>query len=77
MQEYEAWLASDDETMDQATWSKDWIHTMDFASRKFGKRLNIAPDHYQWMKDAGFVDVKDDIIKVNAISRREARMVPS
>ena len=50
---------------------------MDLASRRFGKRLNIAADHYQWIKDAGFVEVKDDIVKVTAVSRREARMVQS
>jgi hypothetical protein len=37
---------------------------VDRASVMFGKRLNIAHQHRQWMIDAGFEDVSEMIRKV-------------
>ncbi|KAK5940345.1 hypothetical protein PMZ80_007765 [Knufia obscura] len=64
MQEYECCLHSDDDTLDQAPLSKDWLEKMDFASSKTGKRLNVAHLHRQWMIDAGFVEVEEQVHKI-------------
>ena len=64
MQEHECWLNSDDDTIDRATWCQEWIRNVDRASSSVGKRLNVAHLHRQWMIDAGFVDVREDVRKV-------------
>jgi trans-aconitate methyltransferase len=65
MQEYEAWVKSDDDTIYQTgKWVSEWQQRMDEASIKFGKRLNVAEMQKQYLIDAGFVDVQDDIYKV-------------
>src|SRR2546421_8099061 len=66
MQEYEAWIRSDDDTINQAKWIVEWQEQLDKASIQFGKRLNVAELQKQHMIDAGFVDVRDDIYKVCA-----------
>jgi hypothetical protein len=37
---------------------------VDEASIKFGKRFNVAEFQKQYLIDAGFIDVHDDIYKV-------------
>lgn len=64
MQEYEAWIRSDDDTIDNAPSVKQWQELCDEASTKFGKKLNVAEAHKQRLIDAGFVDVRDDVYKV-------------
>ena len=65
IQEYQAWIHSDDDTMTQyAQATKQWLVLLDEASMKFGKRLNVAQRQKQWMIDAGFVDVQENIYKV-------------
>lgn len=64
MQEHECWLNSDDDTMKQAKWCQEWIRNVDEASSKIGKRLNVAHLHRQWMIDAGFSDVSEDVYKI-------------
>ena len=66
MQEYEGALGSDDDTINQAPWIKQWVELIDEASTKFGKRMNVAYQHPQWLKDAGFVDVREEVYKVSA-----------
>ncbi len=61
MQEYEAWIKSDDDPqLLNAPFVSQWITLIDEASAKFGKRFNIAENVEQWFKDAGFEDVRDD-----------------
>jgi dGTP triphosphohydrolase len=66
MQEYEILIKSDDDTINEAKWILEWQKLLDEASIKFGKRLNVAEMQKQYMIDAGFVDVQDDIYKVCA-----------
>lgn len=63
-QEHETQVASDDGTAEEATELRNWLDSVVEASEKFGKTLNVAKKQKQWMIDAGFVDVKDDIYKV-------------
>jgi SAM-dependent methyltransferase len=65
MQEYEAWLTSDDDTIESAPWTKEWCDQVDVASRMFGKRLNVAHMHKQWLDEAGFVNVREEVHKVS------------
>jgi hypothetical protein len=58
MQEYEAWVTSDDDTIESAPWTTEWCEQVDVASRRFGKRLNVAHMHKQWLREAGFVNVR-------------------
>ncbi len=65
MQEYEAWIKSDDDPqLLNAPFVLQWLQLIDEASVKFGKRFNIAENVEQWFKDAGFEDVRDDRYKV-------------
>ena len=57
-------LFADDDTMEKATCIKQWIALLDEASLKFGKRLNIAHNHKQWMIEAGFKNVTEEVYKV-------------
>lgn len=65
MQEYQTWLFSDDNTMDNAWWIKEWCTGTDEASIKFGKRIRSAQFIKSWMEEAGFVDVREEIYKVS------------
>jgi trans-aconitate methyltransferase len=64
MQDHECWINSDDGGMDRAPGCSEWIRETDRASEMFGKRLNIAHRHRQWMIEAGFEDVSEMIRKV-------------
>ena len=64
MQDHECWLNSDDDTINEAPWCREWIQNVEIASTNIGKRLNVAHLHYQWMVDAGFVDVEQQVHKI-------------
>ena len=65
IQEYETWIYSDDDTINQTgKATKKWLVLLDEASIKFGKKFNVAGQHRRWMIDAGFVDVHEDVYKV-------------
>ncbi|KAJ9130521.1 Methyltransferase domain-containing protein [Pleurostoma richardsiae] len=64
MQEYDAWIFSDDDSCDRATWTMEWVDKLDGASRMFGKQINVARFHKQWMIDAGFEDVKEIVHRI-------------
>jgi uncharacterized UPF0146 family protein len=66
IQEYEVQIKSDDDTINDAKWIVEWQKLLNEASVKFGKKLNVAEMQKQYMIDAGFVDVHDDIYKVCA-----------
>jgi trans-aconitate methyltransferase len=76
VQEHEGWIFSDDDTMDRGgKETKRWLHLLDEATVKFGKQLNVAARQKQWMIDAGFVDVQDDIYKVSSGSKSSNEIV--
>jgi SAM-dependent methyltransferase len=65
IQEYEAWIRSDDDPeLKKCTSVPLWQEVVDEASIKFGKRINVAEKQKQYLIDAGFVDVRDDLYKV-------------
>ncbi|KAL2182151.1 S-adenosyl-L-methionine-dependent methyltransferase [Thermothelomyces heterothallicus CBS 202.75] len=64
MQEYDAWIFSDDDSFGRAAWTKEWVEKLDEASRLFGKQINVACKHKQWMIDAGFENVEEKVIRI-------------
>jgi ubiquinone/menaquinone biosynthesis C-methylase UbiE len=64
VQEHEVQIDSDDDTVEQATGARKWFDLLNEASLKFEKKLDVAKEQKQYMIDAGFVDVKDDVYKV-------------
>jgi len=64
MQEQEFSVSSDDDSINSAPRTREWIAELDRASAHFGKRLDVAHKLKEWMADAGFVDVREEIIKV-------------
>jgi trans-aconitate methyltransferase len=64
-QEFQTLVLSDDETHTRATSILDWQDQLNSASEQFGKPMNVAPRLEEWLGDAGFVNVQDDIYKVS------------
>ncbi|KAI8178974.1 Secondary metabolism regulator LAE1 [Colletotrichum sp. SAR 10_86] len=64
MQEYDAWIFSDDDSFDRAIWTKEWVTKLDDASKTYGKQINVARFHKQWMIDAGFEDVQELVYRI-------------
>ncbi|KAF5615166.1 methyltransferase [Fusarium tjaetaba] len=64
MQEYDAWIFSDDDSCDRAPWTMEWVNKLDEASKMFGKQINVAKYHKQWMIDAGFEDVVERVYRI-------------
>ncbi|RDW85258.1 hypothetical protein BP6252_02848 [Coleophoma cylindrospora] len=62
--EHESDINSDDDSVLKAQDLKDWFKLVAEACAKFGKDSNIAHKQKQWMIDAGFVDVQEDVYKV-------------
>jgi SAM-dependent methyltransferase len=67
MQEYDAWIFSDDDSCDRAPWTMEWVNKLDSASKMFGKQINVAKYHKQWMIDAGFEDVQELVLRVSNV----------
>lgn len=68
MQEYEAWISSDDDPeLTKAPNTKLWQELVDEASTKFGKRMNVASEQKRWIEEAGFGDVREDVVKVSSL----------
>ncbi|KAL4781346.1 S-adenosyl-L-methionine-dependent methyltransferase [Aspergillus varians] len=55
---------SDDDSIERATNLMRWRGLLVEASEKFGKRLSVAGNYKQWMIDAGFRNVQEEIYKV-------------
>jgi len=55
---------NDDETAKKAIWCQTWLKTLDDASIKFGKRLDVADHQKGWLEEAGFVNVTDMVVKI-------------
>ncbi|PNY25604.1 Uncharacterized protein TCAP_04461 [Tolypocladium capitatum] len=64
MQEYDAWIFSDDDSCDRAQWTMDWAEKLDVASKMHGKQMNVAKHHKRWMLDAGFEDVQEVVHRI-------------
>ena len=68
-QEYEAWMKSDDNSIDEANAVMEWQRLIDVSSSKFGKRMNLATEVGGYLKKAGFINVQDEGYKVCSMSR--------
>ncbi|KAL4955915.1 S-adenosyl-L-methionine-dependent methyltransferase [Aspergillus filifer] len=55
---------SDDDSADKATNMQRWRDLLVEASQKFGKEFSVAKNYKQWMIDAGFRNVREEIYKV-------------
>lgn len=64
VQEYEAWVWSDDGTHEHAVKLQEWQKLLDSSSLMFGRHMNIAPALAGWMRESGYANVTDDIYKV-------------
>jgi len=63
--EYESYISSDDDpNLEKIPNITKWLALCNEASAKFGKSISIAPEQKQYMIDAGFHNVRDDIYKV-------------
>ncbi|RDW78507.1 methyltransferase-1 [Coleophoma crateriformis] len=63
-QEPEAWFRSDDNTKDRVPFVNQWQTLRNDAAKQFGKEIDLAPTHKQRMIDAGFVDVREQLVKI-------------
>lgn len=61
-------LFADDHTLQNAPKLVEWAKFQNIACHKFGKEFDIARHHKQWMIDAGFKNVKEDVYKVCLLS---------
>jgi SAM-dependent methyltransferase len=64
MQEFFCKVYDFDDSTDNAPYLKDWEEQINEASRRFGKELAKANVLKQYMEDAGFVDIHEEIYKV-------------
>lgn len=64
MVDFPAELYSDDDSMEKAPNVAEWTRLQKEASAKFGKEMNIAHRHKQWMIDAGYKNVTEEVFKV-------------
>ena len=55
---------SDDDTLKDAPNVMEWVRLQNETAVTFGKLMNVAHLYKQWMIDAGFKDVKEEIVKV-------------
>lgn len=67
MQEYEGWVFSSKDF--SHTDISNWQNLVNEASSKFGKELDVARKLKPLMEEAGFVDVKEQIVKVSRSSQ--------
>lgn len=68
MADFAGYLYSDDDTIQNAPNIREWAKLQNEAAGKFGKRLDVAPNLKQWMIDAGFQDVTEEVYKVCLLS---------
>ncbi|KAL4908790.1 hypothetical protein BDW74DRAFT_145339 [Aspergillus multicolor] len=57
-------IFSDDDSVEKATNLQHWRDLLVEASQKFGKQFSVSRNYKQWMIDAGFKDVQEEIYKV-------------
>ncbi|GAB1194037.1 hypothetical protein APSETT444_003276 [Aspergillus pseudonomiae] len=57
-------IFSDDDSISNAPYLSEWRDMLIEASKKFGKEMGVAKNYKQWMTEAGFTDVMEEIFKV-------------
>ena len=64
-QEYEAWMKSDDDSINHAHAVMRWQTLIDEGTVKFGKRMNLANEIAGFLVNHGFSNVEDEGYKVS------------
>lgn len=64
MQEFDPVFRSDDGTIDQADVMLQWQSLINEAAARFGKKLRIVQEQKDFIQQAGFTNVHEDIHKV-------------
>lgn len=64
MQEFDVWFQSEEGELPADSAIMEWQKYIDEASRMFGKKLNVAAEMAAWMREVGFDDVREEVIKV-------------
>lgn len=72
MQEFQNKVYSDDDTIQLVKGLIEWDDELEEASIKFGKPLRIAHLLKDWMEEAGFVEVREKIVKASITYLRKA-----
>lgn len=65
IQDFEATIKSDDGTVTEGSFLKQWVDDMATVSEKFGKNYNAIVLQEDLMRDAGFVNIKHEMFKVS------------
>ena len=60
-------IFSDDDSVSKAPNLSEWRDMLIEASAKFGKEMGAAKKYKQWMIEAGFTDVTEEIFKVGSL----------
>lgn len=60
LQELDAWIHCQPPGV-TPPWIQGWNQNLNAAFTAWGKGLNVAAKHAQWMRDAGFVNVQDQV----------------
>jgi trans-aconitate methyltransferase len=68
IQEFESWSKSDDGTDQDAVWIKEWLAELDRAGSILGKTPDAAHKQVEWIREAGFEDVREFVFKVGCQS---------
>jgi len=61
--DFEAWATTDDNSLPETSSYHEFQHLLRDASSKFGKIMNISPLFKQFVTDAGFQGVKEELYK--------------
>jgi SAM-dependent methyltransferase len=67
IQDFEAWIWQIDDPEGRGiTNMTKWLGLLDEASAKVGKRINVVLEQKQHLIDAGFINVRDDVVAVRS-----------
>lgn len=64
LMDFDCELFADDGTLEKAPELVRWTRLLQDAGAKFGKPLDSAKNHKQWLTDAGFKNVRQEVFKV-------------
>ncbi|RDA95523.1 hypothetical protein CP533_5413 [Ophiocordyceps camponoti-saundersi (nom. inval.)] len=64
MHEYDAWIFSDDDSLQRAPRTREWLDKLDAASSLYSKPINVARFHKGWLQDAGFQHVRELVRRI-------------
>ena len=62
--EFETWCSTDDDSLPKSSTLYQYMEHFSEAAAKFGKVMNVAPEHERLYNEAGFEAVVDSTIKV-------------